>query len=111
MSRCAISYPVTAHFGLCKKKLPLRNFFLENVYEINTDIGMSATDTSCACGAASATSCTAGTASSADNKPANNTRTIQNGKGDAPRNIGPLFRQNYDLINWGSNKRKKRITV
>lgn len=29
---------------------------------------------------------------------------IQNGKGDAPRNISKKFRANYDGINWGHKK-------
>ena len=27
--------------------------------------------------------------------------TIQNGKGDSPRNLGKKFRDNYDDIDWG----------
>jgi hypothetical protein len=26
---------------------------------------------------------------------------LQNGKGDAPRNVSEKFRRNYDEINWG----------
>ncbi|MEM9399909.1 MAG: hypothetical protein AAF984_06840 [Verrucomicrobiota bacterium] len=26
---------------------------------------------------------------------------IQNGKGDSPRNLSPVFRSNYDQITWG----------
>lgn len=33
---------------------------------------------------------------------------IQNGKGDAPRNISPRFRKNFDGIRWDSTKKAKR---
>lgn len=32
---------------------------------------------------------------------------IQNGKGDAPRSISPLFRANYDEIRWESGSSKR----
>jgi len=34
--------------------------------------------------------------------------TIQNGKGDAPRNISTKFRSNYEGINWSSGGRKRQ---
>jgi hypothetical protein len=37
-----------------------------------------------------------------------NKNIIQNGKGDAPRNISKKFRDNYDLINWGNKKENKK---
>ncbi len=62
---------------------------------------MSEATTSCACGAA-AGSC-------ANPAPASATPVaIQNGKGDAPRNISESFRRNFDSINW-SNSRSKRV--
>jgi len=30
----------------------------------------------------------------------------QNGKGDSPRNISALFKENYDKINWSNKKNK-----
>ena len=32
---------------------------------------------------------------------------IQNGKGDAPRNVGTRYAQNYDEIDWGRTKENK----
>ena len=32
--------------------------------------------------------------------------TVQNGKGDAPRNISRSFRNNFDGIKWGSSSKK-----
>jgi hypothetical protein len=34
--------------------------------------------------------------------------TIQNGKGDAPRNISPKFRRNYDGIKWASGGKDRK---
>lgn len=34
------------------------------------------------------------------------TKTVQNGKGDAPRNISRSFRSNFDSIKWGSSSSK-----
>lgn len=31
----------------------------------------------------------------------------QNGKGDAPRNMGPKYLKNFDQIDWGAHRRKK----
>lgn len=36
------------------------------------------------------------------------TSNVQNGKGDAPRNMSRRFRSNYDGINWGSSSRKAK---
>jgi hypothetical protein len=33
---------------------------------------------------------------------------IQNGKGDAPRNISKKFRSNYDAIRWSSGGKKRK---
>jgi hypothetical protein len=33
---------------------------------------------------------------------------IQNGKGDAPRNISGTFRKNYEGIRWEGDDKKKR---
>lgn len=60
---------------------------------------------SCACGATTAEACASGESNS-NKKP----REIQNGKGDAPRNISARFRANYDEINWGSS-RKDRLAA
>lgn len=49
----------------------------------------------CGCGSSNSSACATKT-----------TTTIQNGKGDAPRNISQKFRTNYDQINWGSSSRK-----
>ena len=37
--------------------------------------------------------------------------TVQNGKGDAPRNISTKFRSNYDAINWGGSPRSRSKTA
>lgn len=34
--------------------------------------------------------------------------TVQNGKGDSPRNLGKSFRDNYDAIRWGKKKKVKK---
>ncbi len=34
--------------------------------------------------------------------------TIQNGKGSAPRNMGPQFKQNFTKIKWGDAKRERQ---
>lgn len=57
----------------------------------------SSSNSSCACGKTSAQSC-----------------QIQNGKGDAPRNMSEGFRNNYEGINWGSKDRiegRKEVKV
>jgi hypothetical protein len=54
----------------------------------------------CACGKSSG-ACETPKASSGASK------TIQNGKGDAPRNISMKFRCNYDAINWGGSSRSR----
>jgi hypothetical protein len=61
---------------------------------------MSENASSCACGAKPASACE----SSSAGKPTG----IQNGKGDAPRNISERFRSNYEGINWGTPKKSKR---
>jgi hypothetical protein len=32
----------------------------------------------------------------------------QNGKGDAPRNVSSRFKENYDLIDWPSQRKQKK---
>ena len=32
----------------------------------------------------------------------------QNGKGDAPRNVSSKFKENYDKIDWPSQRKKKK---
>jgi hypothetical protein len=34
--------------------------------------------------------------------------TVQNGKGDSPRNISKMFRDRYDEIDWGKKKKSKK---
>lgn len=34
-------------------------------------------------------------------------RVSSNGKGDIPRNVGDAFKRNYDLIDWGRDKKDK----
>ena len=49
------------------------------------------------------------TSSSASSGASSSTSSgIQNGKGDAPRNISPRFRKNFDSIRWDSPKKTKR---
>lgn len=55
--------------------------------------------TPCSSGATTANSCAAGESASKSKA-----RDIQNGKGDAPRNISARFRSNYDQINWGNSR-------
>jgi len=48
---------------------------------------------------------------SVDKKPKATTPTktvIQNGKGSAPRNMGPQFKKNFTRIKWGEEKRQRR---
>ena len=52
------------------------------------------TPSSCACAPASTSTPAAG--------------AIQNGKGDAPRNISKRFRSNYDGIKWTSGGKKRQ---
>jgi hypothetical protein len=33
---------------------------------------------------------------------------IQNGKGDAPRNVSKTFRKNYEGIRWDSDSKKRK---
>lgn len=65
---------------------------------------MSDTNT-CGCGKA-ASSCDSSTSTSTSTKASSG--AIQNGKGDAPRNISTRFRKNYDGIRWESSRRAKR---
>lgn len=59
---------------------------------------------SCGCGK-SASACTA---PKTESKPASKGGTIQNGKGDAPRNISERFRSNYNEIRWTTGGRLKK---
>ncbi len=44
--------------------------------------------------------------------PAKTGEASKNGKGHAPRNIfSQSFRSNYDSIDWGTRKKKKKATV
>ncbi|MEO0454626.1 MAG: hypothetical protein AAFY98_10885, partial [Verrucomicrobiota bacterium] len=40
--------------------------------------------------------------------PSKASSAIQNGKGSAPRNMGPQYLSNFDTIKWESSKKKKR---
>jgi len=45
-------------------------------------------------------------ASASEKKPSASAKpVIQNGKGSAPRNVGPQFKRNFTRINWGTEKR------
>ncbi|MFQ3670203.1 MAG: hypothetical protein SNJ84_01960 [Verrucomicrobiia bacterium] len=55
----------------------------------------------------STASCACGSNSGACSNPAPATTGIQNGKGDAPRNISETFRRNFDTINWSSDRSKR----
>jgi hypothetical protein len=63
------------------------------------------TSSPCACGATTPNSCASNTSSEQSNSNRRSqSTTIQNGKGDAPRNISPRFRENYDKIQWSSSR-------
>lgn len=49
---------------------------------------------SCGCGKPASQSCSTSTKK----------ESFQNGKGDAPRNVSLQFRNNYDVIQWGSSR-------
>lgn len=67
------------------------------------------TPSSCACAApAAASTPKTETMSKTDSSTSSTTSGIQNGKGDAPRNISPKFRRNYDGIKWSSGGKDRK---
>ncbi len=62
----------------------------------------------CACGAKPAAACAAEKSTPKETKAAAKPAVIQNGKGDAPRNISQKFRSNYEGIKWSSGGKLKK---
>jgi len=42
-----------------------------------------------------------------ESKSVSKSTTIQNGKGSAPRNMGPTFKKNFGKIKWSADKRER----